>query len=557
LPYFRNLWYNDAMTIFDFFLLSCGLSLFLYGMQTSEKALRLSAGSSLKNIIEKITRNRLVALLIGLIMTLITQSSSATSVMLVGFASAGLVTLPQTLGIILGADIGTTVTVQLFAYKITKFAPLLISIGFFLVSFSKLKQRRNIGYMILGFGLVLFGMTIMADAVHPLRHSGIIKNLFNASVSPLILIVISAAFTGVIQSSAATIALIISIASTPDGSVAGSSLTINNAIPLLLGANIGTCATALLSSLRSENEGKRVAWAHTSFKIAGVLLFLPFMHMLASYAQWSAPHSIARQIANAHTVYNFAMALIFLPFLKTFSSVIAKLVPEKKSVSNEFSCVYIKDQYKSDPVLALEQAKREIIRMSSVINVMLLDMWAAITARDVKRISKTKKTDDLADFIQEQITPYLTDISQEEMHSSDSRMQMELLKVTAELELTGDLISKDIAKYGKKLVYEDLHFSQEGMSDLEIFFTTIKGHLNNAITSFISNDKELANEVIQDKLNINILEDKLRRNHFKRLKNGQIESIETTTIHLDLLEDLRRISSHAKKIAYAVLSANK
>jgi phosphate:Na+ symporter len=535
------------MTLSDFLMLCCGLSLFLFGMQRTEKGLRLAAGEGLKRAIELVTRNRLVAIGVGLGVTLLTQSSSATSVMLVGFASAGLITLTQTLGVILGADIGTTITVQLFAFKMTALAPLFITIGFGLHSFSPSRKQRNIGQLILGFGLVFFGLTIMADAVMPLRSSPHFANLFGASSSPIVLLLIAALFTAIIQSSAATLAIIIALALPAPHSAARIDIT--QAVALLLGANVGTCATALLSALGADTEGKRVAWAHTLFKLAGALIFLPFIGPLAQLAHWSAPNSIGNQIANAHTIFNLGMAVLFLPFLKGFAHLTRLLVPTPPNATTPFSVHYITHDFSTQPTLALSQARRELGRMGGIVAMMFEQFQTGLINRDTTLLTTMHKLDDQVDYLHTQLGGYLAHLSQQEFTEQEAVEQLVLLNLTTELELIGDLISKDLYGYTKRLISKNLHFSHEGLEEIADFSKQVQQTLRQALGHIDQPQEQPAEGLNEAKVHIDTLSQQLRLNHFHRLGQGLKETVETTSYHLDIIEELRRINTHAFKIA--------
>jgi phosphate:Na+ symporter len=541
------------MSIFSLVSLASGLSLFLYGMYRSEAALKLLAGSHTKRLIESITRNRFVALVIGLVLTFLTQSSSATTVMLVGFATAGLISLSHSIGVLLGTAIGTTITVQLFAWKVTRFAPLLISVGFLFFAIGRESRRGRFGQLTFGLGLVLFGMEVMADAIEPVRTSGLLHVFLGAVESRIGLLLISAAFTAVVQSSAATIALVIALA-VPEAGQDGIAVTIERAVPLVLGANIGTSVTALIASLQSDTKGRQVAWAHTLYKTITALIALPFVGWLAELGRITAPDRLEAQIANVHTMFNVAAALVFLPFAGTLAWVTVKLFPESRETRPEYSVSFIDRDFSAIPYLALSQASKEIVRMSGVATNMLESAWSALEEQSLEDIDTARRLDDRVDFLQERITPYLTKISEREMHHDDSRRQMELFAVASDIELVGDVISKDLCGSIEQLLEKDLAFSKEGMRDLRSFYEQVRVALYSAIEAFTTDNHELAESVTEQKRQINALQEELRLRHFDRLKRGTLESMETTTLHLDIMEDLRRIASHGSRICYWLLS---
>jgi phosphate:Na+ symporter len=542
------------VTAYDATLLACGLSLFLYGMHRSEKALRLLGGARIRQAINTVTRNRVMALLLGVGVTFVTQSSSATTVMLVGLATAGLIDLVHALGVVFGTAVGTTLTVQLFAYKVTKIAPLLVALGFFPYAFSRNNSWRNGGQLLFGFGLVFFGMSLMADSVAPLRESAAFREVLQSVSSPLALVLLSAGFTAVIQSSAATIALVIAFALPPlSGGVPAVSLAA--AVPLVFGANIGTCATALLASVGASVEGKRIAWGHVIYKTLGVLIAFPFIGLLVKFGYASAPHNTAAQIANVHTAFNVAVALVFLPFMHLLARLIEMLVRPSHKQAAGFALRYITREVSDIPYLALSQAEKEVVRMSQAVTTMLEWVWAGIRDRDVSVFDQIVAEDDRVDFLQEEITAYLARLAEGELQPEHSRKQTQLLAVTSELELIGDLVSKDICAYGRHLVSANLSFSGQGTVDIGRLHEMVVSNIYAAIDAFSTDDCTIAQQVVDAKPAVDAAEDELRLRHFERITHGLAESLQTTTIHLDLIEDLRRINSHAARIARSVLVA--
>ncbi|MFP4522817.1 MAG: Na/Pi cotransporter family protein [Fibrobacterota bacterium] len=539
------------MSPVDILNLICGLSLFLFGMDRSSKGLRLAAGNSLRQIIEKLTRFRLAGLGVGITATALTQSSSATTVMLVGFASAGLITLKQALSIILGADIGTTITVQLFAWKITKLAPFFISAGFFTRMFSKNPVWKNTGRLILGFGLIFFGMEMMSASVSPLRESVFFRELLSSSSGPAAGIFISAAFTALIQSSAATIALVLALA-VPGES--GPAITLTQAVPLVLGANIGTCATALLAAFRNTAEARRIAWAHTIFKISGVLLFIPLISLLEKTAE-SVSNDLPHQIANIHTIFNVFMALLFLPFLKNFSALTKWLIkPDKENPS--FDLKYISRDYSYLPEVALQQASREIERMSSIVLEMASSIPVLLEGKDFSRIKFIKSSDDKVDFLHKRISLYISKLSEDELSVWASRRQGFLLTACSHIELAGDVISKNISAHFNKMSLKGIFFSKEGLEDILVMTSEVIKSMRLTFSALSDNDTEKAKQVLESRNRIEELEDTLSENHFRRLNAGLKETVQSTTVHLDLLDDIKNINNHCIKISEYMVNIN-
>ncbi|MBS1117023.1 MAG: hypothetical protein H6Q87_1407, partial [candidate division NC10 bacterium] len=300
-----------------------GMALLLYGMQLVGEGLQQAAGGRMRHILSNITNSRLKGMLAGAFITAVIQSSSATTVMLVGFASSGLMNLAQCVSVILGADIGTTFTVQLIAFKIFDYALLLVGVGFLLIFACRRKVLKFFGQAILGFGFIFFAMKLMADAMAPLHDSEIVRMLLvSLSDQPFLGLIIAATFSALVHSSAATIGLAITLA-------LQGLMPLAAAVPVIFGANIGTCVTAFASSIGSHTEAKRVAMAHVFFKVVGVVLFFPFITPFARLAEMTAG-DVPRQIANAHTLFNVGITILFLPFASTLAKVIYALVPESK-----------------------------------------------------------------------------------------------------------------------------------------------------------------------------------------------------------------------------------
>jgi phosphate:Na+ symporter len=351
-------WFFLFITMFG------GLALFLYGMEKMSTGLKRTAGNRMRSILAALTRNRVVAMFVGAFVTMVIQSSSATTVMLVSFVQAGLMTFVQSMGVILGADIGTTVTAQLIASNLGDYALLMVAIGFSLHMFGKKDITKNVGDVILGFGLLFFGMKLMSDAMKPLRTYAVFIDIMKEMENPFLGILIGALFTSLVQSSAATTGVVIALAQQ-------GILNLEAGIPLVLGANIGTCITAGLASIGTSREAKRVALAHVMFKLAGVLLFIFWVPAFADLIRMLSERfgsGTARQIANAHTIFNVALALIFLPFTQHFSKLIFKILPlEEKPQDVIMTTKYLNEESIFTPAVALDLARAEVARMAKLV----------------------------------------------------------------------------------------------------------------------------------------------------------------------------------------------
>ncbi|MDA7857935.1 Na/Pi cotransporter family protein, partial [bacterium] len=422
-----------------------GLALFLYGIQLTSEGLKLTAGARLRSIMMKLTSNRLMGVTVGVLLTVLNQSSSATTVMLVSLASAGLIALGQALGVILGASIGTTLTVQLIAFKIYDFALLIVAIGFGMMFLCKKKVYKYTGQILLGFGLIFHGMRVMSTSMHPLQEEAFFKwFLISLGDEPLLGIIVAAIFTGIVQASAATIGIVLTAAM-------GGLITLKAAIPLLLGANIGTCITALLGSIGASRKGKQVALAHIIFKVIGVALVFvilgPFTKLIALTAK-----DLPRQIANAHTIFNVGIMIVFLPFFGLFLKLIQRLLPSRPEEEVIFGPKYLDERILETPSLAIEQAHREIIRAANTTKWMLRNSIDVFGKGDLNLLEEVKRKDDEVDILNKAVVKYLSKLAQQELSDEESRMQSGFLCVLDDLENIGDIISKNIMPLASKMI---------------------------------------------------------------------------------------------------------
>ncbi len=527
------------------FSLFGGVLLLLYGIKLLNDGLQNAAGSRIRSLLRSLTSNRLAAVGSGAFITGLIQSSSATSVMLVGFVSAGLMNFRQTLAVILGADIGATLTVQLIAFHVTDYAVLLIGIGLVFTLFTKKQLVRNAGQGVLGFGFVILSLKIMTEAMAPLQGNELFRQVIIALTgSPVPGIVLSAGITALIHSSAATMSIALVLAS-------AGLIPLDASINIILGANIGTCATAFLASLRSPSEARRVAWAHVLFKTFGVILFLPFLGPFTHLVSFTAS-DLSRQIANAHTLFNVIMALVFLPFTGLFSRLIVKLVPEKAE-EKKFGPMYLDDHVLGTPALALGQASREALRESDIVREMLVDSLNAFQSDESGIIDRIKNKDNLIDLLDRHIRLYITRLSSSRLTESQSRRAMAVLEMARNMESIGDIIDRNIMPLALKRINKGITFSTEGMDEMISFHKKTVENFDVAVSAFAGNDRDLADRVLRNKEDLAIMERELVQAHFDRLRKGLRESIETSHIHLDLIGNLARINSLITHIIFPIV----
>ncbi|MGE5617695.1 MAG: Na/Pi cotransporter family protein [Sphingomonadaceae bacterium] len=528
------------------FSLFGGVYLLLYGIRLSGEGMQRAAGNQLRRILGTLTQKPVVGLLVGAGVTAVLQSSGATTVMLVSLVGAGLMTLRQAIGVILGADVGTTITVQLIAFKVLDYAILLVGLGLAIMFSFRRSAYRHLGEAILGFGFIFLAMKIMIDGMAPLRQSLLFQEiLLNLVDMPLLTVLVAAVLTALVASSAATIGLAITLA-------LQGLMPLPVGLAIVLGANLGTCATALVSALGTTPEARRVAITHTLFKLIGVLALFPFLPPLTSLTALTAG-DVPRQIANFHTLFNVALAVVFLPFTGPFAKLVTRLVPESKKVGDPMQPRYLDESVLDTPALALGQATRETLRMADLVQEMFRDAMSVFRTNDLALAEELQARDDVVDRLEEHIKHYLTRLTEQELTPEQSKREVSLLFMIQDLENIGDIVDKNLMELAKKKIASRLEFSAEGAKDIEHLTRLVAENLNLAVAAYATQDADLAQKLLRHKLNITRAERELKQAHIRRLHDGVKESMDTSAIHLDVLSNLERINSHATNIAFVVL----
>jgi phosphate:Na+ symporter len=532
------------VTFLDLTQLLGGIAIFIHGLQLAREGLQLLAAEKLRAILFALTDNRVMGLLLGVAVSAILQSSTATTVMLVGFASSSLLSVAQAMSVLLGADIGTTLTVQLIAFRLSHWALLLTFVGFAVRFQARKRRMKYIGEVVMGFGLLFFGMKLMSDGIAPLAQAAAFKNATATfAQTPLLGIAASAAFTFALGGSAPFIGLLISMAH-------AGSLQLDAALPMVLGANIGTTVTPLVSAVTAGPEGKRVAMAHALFKVTGVLLMLPFLEPF-SHALQGTSEDPARQIANAHSLFNVLMSFAFLPFTGLAATALARFYkPEEKE---KFGPKYLDLRAVETPALAFGNATREFLRMCEIVGDMLKDTIRVLEKNDMDLLARVESRDDQVDILNREIRFYLARLSAELMTEEQAGRQMELIKLTADIENIGDIINRNLEPLSRKKARVGLIFSEEGWKDLQAFHARVCENFDTAVAAFSTGDEELARRALRGREHVVELESDLRERHIQRLHEGLRESLETSSIHLDLLSYWRRINGLVCNLAMAVM----
>ncbi len=573
---------DEISWMFLIFGLLGGLALFLYGMEKMSEGMKKSAGNKMRSILAALTKNRVIGLLVGAFVTMVIQSSSATTVMLVSFVQAELMSFAQSLGVILGADIGTTITAQLIAFKLTDYALLMIAVGFGLRMFAKQNNIRHMGDVILGFGILFFGMKLMSDAMKPLRSYPGFINLMHGLENPLLGLIVGTLFTALIQSSSAFTGVVIVLAQQ-------QLITLEAGIPLIFGANIGTCVTAGLASIGMSREAKRVAIAHVLFKIAGVLLFIFWIPSFAELIRAIAVKfgaDIARQIANAHTIFNVGLGLVFLPFTALFASWILRLFPDRMEARGlKPATWHLEESALATPAIAIDLVRSEISRMAKILERMLRAIIIPFMsdANLIKKQGLSKEETELLleeiptrdeiypqltllqgldmreekiDFLEEKIGDYLIRIGRQELTVSQASEVFGMMSIVHDMESIGDIIHRIMIPLIDKKQALATDFSDEGKEELMIFHVKCCKQISRLKDFFAETDPQKALKIMAKEEKYLNLEAQYRSRHLQRFLQQRSDTTKTHEVHMELLDLLKQINVYAGNIAKTILQSS-
>lgn len=542
--------------------LAGGLALFLFGMEQMTSALKQVAGSGMKSLLARVTTNRFTGALAGAAVTAVIQSSSVTTVLVVGFVSAGLMTLPQSIGVILGADIGTTITAQIVAFKVTKYALVLVAVGFLMLFVSKRERIRQYGTSIMGLGLIFFGMELMSEATHPLRTYAPFIELMQQMDAPLIGILVGTVFTAIIQSSSAAMGIIIVLASQ-------GFVSLDAGIALMFGANIGTCATAMLAAIGKSRDAVRAATVHVVFKVVGVVIWFGFIGYLAGWVRGVSPShpdlegvarmaaETPRQIANAHTIFNVANTLIFLPFVGAFARLMHWLVPERPEPEDErIQPRYLDTILLDTPALALDRVRMELRRLGERAHTMVNQALPVTLNGTREDLDALERLDEEVDGLHGAIVSYLGHLSQETLDSAQAEQHYDYLEAANNIESIGDLIETNLVRAGLERLESGLQPSESTIQQLEALHMAVGEAVGMALEALDSNDPDIARRVIDAKKPIQRLARSAESHLSQRLAVDEPDRLSLYRFESELIEYLRRVYYFAKRIAKAVEKRN-
>lgn len=519
-----------------------GLGLFLYGMNLMAEGLQKSAGDKLKKIVEKLTSNTVMGVLVGTVVTAIIQSSSAATVMVVGFVNAGIMSLSQAIGVIMGANIGTTVTAQLVSFKLEAIAPVALGIGIILYLFSKKEKTKELATILLGFGILFTGMEFMKDAVKPLaEYEGFRRALIYFGEHQFLGIIAGFAITGIIQSSSASMGMLIALASQ-------GLIPLSSALPILYGDNIGTCVTSLLSSIGASRNAKRAATMHLTFNVIGTLIFVLILNYpISALVKWLDPTDAARQIANAHTIFNVVNVLILLPFAKYIVKIVLKIMPITEEESEVTAATkYLDERIIQTPSIALGNTVKEVSRMGQKANKALEYSMNSLINKSMTDVEKTEKYEEHVNMLQKEILNYLLKLSKSPLNDEERNKVDLLFNTVNDIERVSDH-AENISELSRLAIEKDLQFSDTALEEMNNIYSKAKENFNIALKGLESYDKSIISKVYEIEDEVDALDKLYRKKHIERLNNGKC-TIDSGVLFLDLLTNLERISDHSCNI---------
>ena len=528
-----------------------GLGMFLYGMEMMSDGMKIAAGNRMRSVLEKLTSNRFLAVGVGAFVTMVIQSSSATTVMLVSFVNSGLLSFVQGLGVILGSNIGSTITAQIVAFKVTDYALALIAVGAIMALFSKKDATKNIGFVILGFGLLFYGMKVMSDTMKPLRDNPTFNSILTSFENPFMGILAGAAFTALIQSSSATTGIVITLAS-------GGSITLEAGIPLIFGANVGTCVTALLAGLNASREAKRVAIAHVTFNLLGVGLFCFWIPTFAEFISQTSDN-IPRQIANAHTIFNILATVVFIPFTPLVAKLILQYFPDEE-IDRDISkpaVMHLDENTLQTPAIAITNAQAEIRGviglLERVVGSVAMPFLSNESLSDVENEEEDfekglQNRIEKITFLNNEISSYLIKINNQDLTDVQSKEVFTLVSVVNNVNSIKNSVGLRLHDLIIKKEMEEDGLSDSLLNEIESFHKKMVKQIKRLGKFFEKYDQTKIDKIVSKGKKYKDLEEKYRIEHIKRSDVGSDET-KSSVIYQELMDMFKEISIFIDLIA--------
>jgi phosphate:Na+ symporter len=547
--HWRNARISDTMASAVVLDLMGGVALLLWGLHMVRSGIMRAFGSDLRRILGRALQNRFTAFLAGVVVTAVLQSSTATGLLVASFTASGFVSLVAGLAIMLGANVGTTLIVQILSFNVASVAPALFFVG--LIAFNRGRRTwiRDLGRVAIGLGLMLLALHILLDTLAPAEHAPSVQALLKAlTEEPMLCALIAAALAWAVHSSAAVVLLVMSLAYS-------HFITAAAAFALVVGANLGSAINPILEAGRSDDPAsRRLPIGNLVTRLVGAALALPFLQPIASVLVRIEPDP-ARMAADFHTAFNLVLALLFIPLLDLLAALLTRFLPERKQATDPSTPLYLDETAIGTPTLALACAARETLHIGDLVETMLRQAMTALMTNDRKLVAQISRIDNAVDRLDELVKLYVTKVTRESLDDTDSRRAMEIIAFSINLEHIGDIIDKNLMELATKKIKHKFSFSKEGAQELEAFHQRILNSLRLAFGVFMSGDVKIARMLIGEKTQLRDAGLAAAESHLARLREGRQESIETSSLHLDVLRDLKRIHSHVCSVAYPVLEA--
>jgi len=527
--------------------LTGGVALLLWGLHMVRSGVVRAFGSDLRRFLGMALRNRFVAFLAGIFVTALLQSSTATGLMTASFVTGGTVDLIPALAIMLGANVGTTLIVQVLSFNVSAVAPVLFLIGVIAFKRGGQTRTRDLGRVAIGVGLMVLSLHILLDTLAPAENAPAVRTLLGAMTGePLLCLLMAAALTWAAHSSVTVVLLVMSLAYS-------QFITPVAALSLVLGANLGSAINPLVEGSQGDNPAsRRLPLGNLLNRLVGCVAVLPFLNPIAQALTRIEPNP-SRMAADFHTAFNVALALVFILPLDAIASLLTRLLPEHVKPNEPSTPLYLDEAALATPSVALACAARETLHIGDIIENMLRQTITALMTDDRKLVAEICRADDAVDRLDEAVKLYVTKLTRESLSEQDGHRAMEIISFSINLEHVGDIIDKNLMELAAKKIKRKVVFSKEGAAELESFHQEVFDNLKLAFSVFMSGDVKIARQLITEKAMLRAAEFAAAESHLARLREGRPESIESSSLHLDVLRDLKRIHSHICSVAYPVL----
>jgi len=524
-----------------------GVALLLWGLHMVHSGIVRAFGADLRKFLGAALRNRLLAFLAGLCVTALLQSSTATGLMTTSFVTAGTMGLVPALAIMLGANVGTTLIVQVLSFNVSAVAPVLFLVGVTAFKRGGQTRTRDLGRVAIGIGLMVLSLHILLDTLAPAENAPAVRAILGAITDePVLCVLMAAALTWAAHSSVTVVLLVMSLAYS-------NFITPVAALALILGANLGSAINPLVEGSRSDNPAsRRLPLGNLLNRLIGCAVVLPFLHSIAQLLSHFEPNP-SRMAADFHTAFNVTLALVFILPLQAMAALLTRLLPDKPKATDPSAPLYLDESALATPSVALVCAARETLHIGDIVETMLRQARTALLENDRKLISEISRMDDAVDRLDEAVKLFLTKLTRESLSERDAHRAMEIISFSINLEHVGDIIDKNLMELATKKIKRQMVFSREGLAELDSFHQEVCDNLKLAFSVFMSGEVVLARQLLTEKATLRATEYAAAESHLLRLRDGRPESIESSSLHLDILRDLKRIHSHICSVAYPVL----